>query len=230
VAEQLKPIRVNEVFAQIKARILRWEYPPGHRFTEEELCREFGVSRSPIRETMRMLEEQGLVDKIPYRGCRVKQPDLAEINELYDVRLILELAAVERLAARRPIPNMVLELRQTWQRLALVQAHSAIDSAELATLDRVFHETITVAAGNQTLADMLVGVNERLHFIRMTDITTVDRLWQTCQQHLAVLDALEQGHSAQAQAAMQANIEGARSQVRDAIKEVLARAYMANAL
>jgi DNA-binding GntR family transcriptional regulator len=228
VAEHPKPVRTDEIFASLRARILRWEYPPGYRFTEEELCREFAVSRSPIRETLRMLEEHGLVDKIPYRGCRVKQPDLREINELYEVRLILELAAVERVAALQLAAPLLSDLRQTWQRHARVTGYAAIDSIELATQDRLFHEMIAQSAGNQTLSEMLFGINERLHFIRMTDITSVERLWQTSQQHLAILDAIAAGDGALAQSAMRINIEGARSQVRDAIKEVLARAYLAD--
>jgi DNA-binding GntR family transcriptional regulator len=76
VSEQTRQLRATELYDTLKGRILRWEYPPGHRFTEETLCKEFGVSRSPVRETLRMLEEQGLVDKVPYRGCTVKQLNL----------------------------------------------------------------------------------------------------------------------------------------------------------
>ncbi len=62
----------------------------------------------------------------------------------------------------------------------------------------------------------------------MTDITTVDRLWETCRQHLAILDHIAAADVATARTAMRENIEGARAQVRSAIKEALARAYMAN--
>src|SRR5204862_1866743 len=98
VTETARAIRGAEIFAALKHRIIRWEYPPGYRFTEEEICKEFGVSRSPVRETLRMLEEHGLVEKVPYRGCTVKQPDVQAINELYDVRAILETQVGELMA------------------------------------------------------------------------------------------------------------------------------------
>ena len=226
LAEQPKPVRAAEIFAALKQRILQWEYPPGYRFTEDELCREFGVSRSPVRETLRMLEENGLVEKVPYRGCTVKQPDWAAINELYDVRLILEAAVVE-LLAERGMPAAELDaLTQTWRAQAALPLDATIDGRVLAQLDREFHEVLARAAGNKTLYGLLETINERLHFIRMIDITTVNRLWETARQHLGILDTIAARDPEAARRAMRANIEGARVQVRNAMKEVLARLYI----
>lgn len=228
MADTPKPIRGAEIFSVLKSRIIRWEYPPGHRFTEEEICKEFHVSRSPVRETLRMLEEHGLVDKVPYRGCTVKQPDIKEINELYEVRLIFELAVVEQLAAHGMAEQEWQRLARTWQRLAQVDACGRVEGADLAQEDRSFHEALAWATGNKTLHDLLQSINERLHFIRMTDITTVERLRETCRQHIDILDRIAARDAAGAKAAMQVNIEGARQHVRSAIKEALARAYMAD--
>jgi DNA-binding GntR family transcriptional regulator len=224
---QRQPLAV-ELYATLKSRILRWEYPPGHRFTEDLLCKEFGVSRSPVRETMRMLEEQGLVDKVPYRGCTVKQLNLQEMVDLYNVRLILELAAIEQVASERRLDAApAAELQETWQALARVTSYAEVDGAQLADADRAFHEALTAATGNQTLLDMLRTINDRLHFIRMTDITTVERLWDTCHQHLRILAAVIAGDPTQAREAMHANIDGARAHVHTGIKEAVARAYLA---
>jgi DNA-binding GntR family transcriptional regulator len=228
LTELPKPVRAAEIFSVLKTRIVQWEYPPGHRFTEEELCKEFGVSRSPVRETLRMLEENNLVDKIPYRGCTVKQPDLNEINELYDVRIILESAVAEHLATQGMPQDDWQQQFEEWSALAQQASYATIDSAGMAQRDRAFHEALARSTGNRTLYDLLHDINERLHFIRMTDITTVDRLWETCRQHLAILEHIAAADSATARAAMRENIEGARTQVRSAIKEALAHAYMAN--
>jgi len=227
VTESARAVRGLEIFAALKNRIVRWEYPPGYRFTEEEICKEFGVSRSPVRETLRMLEEHGLVDKVPYRGCTVKQPDVQAINELYDVRAILELAVVERLASAGPQHETLESLARTWRQLAGASSYAEVESVDLASEDRVFHEALARATGNRTLFDMLYAINERLHFMRMFDITTVERLWDTCRQHIRILDAIAAGDAAAAKDAMRLNIEGARVQVKHAIKEALARAYLA---
>lgn len=224
---QQKSIRAVDLFQTLKQRILQWEYPPGHRFTEDELCREFGVSRSPVRETLRMLEENRLVDKLPYRGCTVKQPNLQELGELYDVRIILESAVVEQLATHGMPAGVQAEVTEVWSALAQVTLDSEIDGAVLANQDRAFHETLAEATGNRTLYDMVCSLNERLHFIRMTDIVSVDRLWETCREHLRILEHIAAGEPEAAKAAMRANIDGARAHVKYAIKEALARAYLA---
>ncbi|HEU5099986.1 MAG TPA: GntR family transcriptional regulator [Roseiflexaceae bacterium] len=225
--ETARAVRGAEIFTALKKRIIQWEYPPGYRFTEEELCREFSVSRSPVRETLRMLEEHGLVDKVPYRGCTVKQPDIQAINELYDVRAILEAAVVEQLAAGEVPGELLDSLARTWHGLGLASSYAEVEDVDLANEDRVFHETLAGATGNQTLLDMLQSINERLHFMRMFDITTIERLRDTCRQHQHILDAIRAGDAPAARQAMRLNIEGARQQVKHAIKEALAKAYLA---
>lgn len=222
-----KAVYASELCAILKDRIIRWDYLPGHRFTEEEICKEFGVSRSPVRETLRMLEEQGLVDKVPYRGCTVKQPNVQEINELYDVRAILELAVVERLATNGMSRETLDGLSETWNKLAKVMVFSEVANVDLANEDRLFHETLAQMTGNRTLSNMLCTINERLHFMRMIDITTVERLWDTCRQHLLIVQAIAAGDAPAARDAMRLNIEGARQHVKSALKEAIARAYLA---
>jgi DNA-binding GntR family transcriptional regulator len=226
VTETARAVRGSEIFSTLKSRIIRWEYPPGYRFTEEEICKEFSVSRSPVRETLRMLEEHGLVEKVPYRGCTVKQPDVQAINELYDVRAILESAVVELLASAKQPPDLLEGLARTWNELAHVGSYAQVEALDLAQADREFHEALARATGNHTLFDLLHTINERLHFVRIFDITTVERLWDTCLQHLRIMAAIEAGDAAVAKDAMRLNIEGARQQVKHAIKEALARAYL----
>ncbi|MGQ0604536.1 MAG: GntR family transcriptional regulator [Anaerolineales bacterium] len=210
------------VFLALKDRIIRWQYPPGYRFTEEQLCDEFKMSRSPVREALRMLVENGLVDKVPHRGYSVKQPNTEEINELYDVRLALETYIVERVT-EKGMPHSVWEpLRQTWD--AMLQHLPHIDE-NVSREDERFHETLARATDNKTLLDLLHSLNERLSFARMTDITTVERLRITCQQHLQILDSIAARDVAGARDAMRHNIEQGRDNVEIAFKEALARAY-----
>ncbi|HMQ52700.1 MAG TPA: GntR family transcriptional regulator [Anaerolineae bacterium] len=216
------------IFDILKKRIIRWEYLPGQRLTEESLCAEFGVSRVPVREALQMLEDNQLIDKVRYRGCTVKQPDLAEINELYDVRLALELFVVEHLGLNGLPPDTWQQLHQVWSDLLQETSPASIDSLRLARLDETFHETLAQAVGNQSLSNLLHNVNERLYFTRMTDITTVDRLHHTCRQHLEILDCIRKRDTLAARAAIQANIAFGRNNVESALKDALARAYMSN--
>jgi DNA-binding GntR family transcriptional regulator len=212
-----------DVFIVLKERIVRWEYAPGHRFTEEALCEEFGVSRSPVREALRMLVENNLVEKTPYKGYSVKQLDLDEIHELYDVRMALETFAVERLTrSAYPEPEWQ-ELYRTWQRL---KKANITDSMDFAKMDEEFHERLAIWTGNRLLHQQIRAIDERLHFIRMTDITTAQRLRKTCEQHLRILDCIKEKDLECARAALQNNIEHGRENVEHAIKAALARAYL----
>ncbi|MCB0192673.1 MAG: GntR family transcriptional regulator [Anaerolineae bacterium] len=217
-----------DIFDTLKKRIIRWEYLPGQRLIEESLCNEFGVSRIPVREALRMLEDNKLVDKIPYRGCTVKQPDLDEVNNLYDVRLALELFVVEYLASCGTKQNGLHTLQQTWRDIAACETSDAIDSFQLARQDETFHETLAQSTGNKAMFDLLHSVNERLHFTRMTDITTLERMQTTCRQHLDILQAIEAQDVAAARRTMQANVEFGRTNVESALRDALVRAYMSS--
>jgi DNA-binding GntR family transcriptional regulator len=222
--------RSDEIFNVLKARIIRWDYPPSHRLTEDALCAEFGVSRIPVREALHMLVENNLVDRVPHRGCTVKQPNLDEIHELYEVRLALELFVVEQLAQRGLMDTTYTAQAALWQELAAQAAAANLPNAEaLARHDEAFHETLAAATGNSALLAHLRMINERLLFMRMTDITTPERLAITCRQHVEVLDRIAAGEVEAARAALRANIDFGRHNVESALKDALARAYLKTA-
>lgn len=223
MTHHLSPILSSDVFSVLKERIIRWEYAPGHRITEEALCDEFGISRSPVREALRMLVENRLVEKTPYKGYSVKQLDMQEIHELYDVRTALETFVIERLAQGNYPEKEWKELYRTWQNLRKVTLKR---SANFARLDEEFHEKLASWTGNKTLLQQIQAIDERLHFIRMTDITSTERLRQTSEQHLKILDCIKEKNMECAREALQLNIEDGRKNVEHAIKEALARAYL----
>jgi DNA-binding GntR family transcriptional regulator len=223
MTEQPSPNLSMDVFFILKERIIRWEYAPGHRFTEEGLCEEFGISRTPVREALRMLVENNLVDKAPHKGYSVKQLDMREIHELYDVRMALETFVIERLTQGSYPEKDWQELYRTWQNLQKVKLTS---SADFARLDEEFHEKLASWTGNRALLQQLRSIDERLHFIRVTDITSTERLRQTCEQHLKILDCIKERNTDCAREALQLNIEDGRENVENAIKEALARAYL----
>ena len=216
----------SEIFQTLRSRIIRWEYPPGYHLTEEALCQEFNVSRIPVREALHQLEESHLVEKIPHQGCRVRQPTEKEINELYDVRLALEGFIVEQLAQNGMDKATWQQLYDHWQTLYHTDPEEEFDANALAHEDELFHETLAEATENETLISILKGINERLAFVRYTDITTLDRLLETCQQHLPILDAIQKQNAQQAKEAMCLNIEYGRRNVESALKDVLSKAYL----
>jgi DNA-binding GntR family transcriptional regulator len=204
------------VFSQLSERILRWDYLPGHRFTEEGLCAEFEVSRSPVREALNMLVEKGLVEKKPMLGYSVRLLDFEEINELYDVRLALETFVVSRICAAGIDERRFKELYDYWK---IVRDRLPGTAALVAAADEDFHETIAKLAKNRTLLRYLKDIDRRIHFVRLADITSEERVRETCREHLELLEAIRSRDEPKALAVLKSNIDGGRSSVERAIKE-----------
>ncbi|MDC8446934.1 MAG: GntR family transcriptional regulator [Nitrospira sp.] len=216
----------SSIVTTLKEHIVHWHYPPDHRLTEDELCKTFGVSRSPVREALRVLASDGFVKKLPNRGYAVKQYNIEEIEELYEVRLALELYTVERLATNGPSAHLVAELselKQTWTDL---WKESSKKPEEFAILDTLFHDTLARAVGNKSLLRHLRTINERLTLFRMLDFENQERAEHTCRQHLEIVKRIMAEDAPGARAAMQENIQEGRTNIQTAIKDALARAYL----
>lgn len=205
-------IIADKLVTILKERIIKWEYPPDYHLIEEELCREFHTSRSPVREALRDLAAQGFVIKAPYKGYSVAQPQLEELRQLYEVRLALELFVGEKLA-KEGIPEEVFNtLFDTWSN---VLTGTTVES--IATLDRRFHETLAGAVGNNILLKYLAIINDRIHISRMTDFTTLERNAQTSDQHLTILKYIQDGDVLAARQAIAENIMDGLKNIETAI-------------
>jgi DNA-binding GntR family transcriptional regulator len=212
----------RQIYASLSDRILGLQYPPGHRLTEQALCAEFGVSRSPVREALGMLVENGLVDKKARQGYTVRRLGLREIEELYDVRLVLEVAVIERLCAEGMGEAELERLERFWRKL--YEGLPAM-AEHLADSDEEFHATLARSAGNVVLEQLLRFVDKRIHFVRLVDITSPERLRVTCLDHLSVLAAIRERDAVRGSEALRRNIEWGRRNVESALKEALIRAY-----
>jgi DNA-binding GntR family transcriptional regulator len=210
------------VIATLKERIVTWHYPPEYRLTEEDLCREFGVSRSPVREALRVLATNGFVRHMPNRGYAVKQVNIRELEELYELRMALELHIVDALATRGAEEAELDRLRREWLEVGRGPERAG---EELAGLDSRFHESLAALLGNDTILSHLRAINERLFVFRMIDFDKDRRVDSTCDQHLEVLERIGARDPEGARRAMRQNIEEARTIVSSALKEALARAY-----
>lgn len=212
----------ENIFALLSERILRWDFLPGYRFTEEALCEEFGVSRSPVREALNMLAEKGLVEKRPKLGYSVRLLDFREINELYDVRLALEEFVVARITMKDVDLGELGGLLDEWSSL---QAGLPGTAELVPAADERFHEALSTLTRNETLVRALKDIDRRIHFVRLADFSRSERVLATCVQHLEILHAIRDRDTPRALEALRLNIEGGRSSVERAIKEALAHAY-----
>lgn len=151
----------DEIALRLEAAIINRELLPGTRLAQEELCQQFGVSRTPIREALRKLQALRLIKMVPNKGATVRLPTRKEIEEVYDLRGELEAYAAE-LACQRAQPTTDTELVQAVEALrrkpAVRRSAAISDSAlniEVSGVIRNFHHIIHKAAGNNHLISVL---------------------------------------------------------------------------
>jgi DNA-binding GntR family transcriptional regulator len=151
------PLR-DKVAGEIRTAILSGHFKPGDRLIEERLAEEFGVSRNPIREAMRTLASEGLIEVTARRGAVVASLSAQEAQELLEVRATLE-AANARLASRRRDPLVLDRLNAILQRGT--EAIEAGRVADLPWLNDAFHTHLAQAGHNRVLADLMKTLRDR---------------------------------------------------------------------
>ncbi|HJU46753.1 MAG TPA: GntR family transcriptional regulator [Gaiellaceae bacterium] len=137
---------------QIREAIVDGRLQPGERLKEEQLARELGISRTPVREALVMLQTEGLVDATPNRGSTVRTYSREELEEMYELRALLEGHAAGR-AAERITAAQLETLRASCDRFRRLVGGS--DVRALVAENSVFHQAILEAAGSERLATML---------------------------------------------------------------------------
>lgn len=175
---------------------------PGQRLLETELATQFGFSRTPIREAMRKLEANGIVQHEPRVGAVVRRLGQQEIVELYEMRIVLETTAAE-MAAKHASAS---ELR-TLDALNEAMGAEGVDTQEVFQLNRRFHSCIMNAARNQFLAHSYNGLSNTLILLGKTTLESEARIALVTQQHTDIIAALRLGDSQAAGAAMRVHME-----------------------
>jgi DNA-binding GntR family transcriptional regulator len=194
------------VYEQLHQKIVNGDIPPGERLTEIALAERFGISRTPVREALRRLEQDGLVERT-VRGMRVRERSPNEILEIYEVRILLEGAAA-RAAATRRTPLDVARLEQLHESMLQTPAG---DAQTMEAINRRFHETIWATSHNATLIDLLTRLNSYLLHYRGTTLTHGDRWQKVLTDHEAMVKAIRDGDADSAGAIAEEHMTGARN-------------------
>jgi DNA-binding GntR family transcriptional regulator len=176
---------------------------PGARLRETDLASQMGISRTPVREAIRLLEADGLVTHLPRQGATLRSLDYAEVIELYEMRVVLE-ATAARLAARAASDLEIAEL------LALNADLAASPPGPVSQdLNRQFHRTVIDAARNRFLVKAMRGMQKTLLILGPTTLDNPTRAQQAVAEHGAIATAIAARDGLAAEAAMRAHIEAA---------------------
>ena len=154
----------QEVVDEIRQGILTGDFQAGERIKENEMAQQLGVSRGPVREALRQLEQEGLVVMIPRRGAQVANITEKDLNDVLEVRIALENVAIEKACARMTEE----EMRRLW--LAAKEFEHTIaegNLVKLAEADVAFHEVIYQASDNKRLIQVLNNMREQIYRYRV---------------------------------------------------------------
>ncbi len=189
----------------IRDAILSGRHAPGQRLVTEDLARELGVSRMPVREALQRLQVSGLVTITPHRGAIVSHLSEAEVAEIFHIRAVLEGLAA-RLAATKLAPGDHKRLGTLLEEMT--RAASANDPEKVLVINRDFHTVIWKAAGAPRLRELLENLYDACQRFRNLSVLLPGRLDQITQEHRRIARALAQGDAAGAEWHANAHYEG----------------------
>ena len=178
------------------------EIGPGERLLEIELAKRFGVSRTPIREAIRKLESEGIIQHLPRVGAVVRQLGQPEIVELYEMRIVLEATAAEMAAQHASHAEI-----ETMIALNDDMAEGGYSGHDIARINRRFHLCIVDAARNQFLKHCYHDLSNTLMLLGKTTLDTAQRVQIVCSQHSDIITALQNRDPAQAAQMMRIHMQ-----------------------
>lgn len=200
----------ESIYERLKAEIAAFRLLPGDRFSEGEVAERMRASRTPVREALFRLQREGQVQVLFRSGWQIPPFDFKVFEDLYDVRIVLELAAVERIVAATCDQAMLEELRRLW---LVPEAERVADGMTVAGLDERFHEILVESTGNAELARLHHDVGERIRLVRRLDFGAPARVAATYHEHGAILRAVLRRDGPGAQRLLRTHIEDSKAEV-----------------
>ena len=218
---KIRPTRApalgDQVAAALREQIVRRHLRPGTHLVEDALAEEYDVSRGPVRDALRQLESQGLVES-RRRGYFVVGLSEGDINDLYELRESIELVAVGR-AVDHATPEQLAAGREVVREMVACADRSA--AADFAAADMRFHALLYRMSGNRRLQDVWEAYEPVFaSLIQLTVEEDVD-LHPSANDHGLLLDLIEQGDAARLQAELHVHLDGARTRMANAVQSVI---------
>lgn len=178
----------EKAYSLIKEAIISRKFAPRQFLSENKLARTFGVSRTPIREALQTLEVEGFINLIPRRGAQVTEISLKDLDEIYELRLVLE-----SLAGKKLIQQEDLICLQQMKDLLEVQKKliEEKDAVKFIEADREFHLALIRAARNERLYKFYDSLRDHILRLGVEAVQTSGRMTKVIEEHKAIVNALE---------------------------------------
>jgi DNA-binding GntR family transcriptional regulator len=197
----------EEAVAVLRAAILGGELEPGSIHSAVGLAERLGVSPTPVREAMLELANSGLVEVLPNRGFRVTVVDNQDLDEIYELRMLLEVPAVGIVidrASDEALDGLYEPLEE------LESAAGRNDVAGFLVADRTFHLALLALAGNRRLVEIISGLRDQTRIVGLRSLADEGALQATADEHRPILEALRARDTAEAERVMAMHVEHTR--------------------
>jgi DNA-binding GntR family transcriptional regulator len=179
----------QQVYARLKSAILQGSFAQGERLSTDELARHFAVSMMPVRDALRMLAADGLVQIMPRRGVFVSEVKIETVHEIFHIRKIIERGAVENLASASS--TQIETLQATFSQMeALRRGEAYPEYSNFVQLDAHFHNLIVAIAGNHQLLQIYEGLHWPIQLVLVLAKAKSQRGQETALEHAAIVAAI----------------------------------------
>lgn len=217
MSERISTIALyQEVANRLRRRIYKHELKPGQAIDERALCQEFGISRTPLREALKVLNAEGMVELVPRRGCFVKTIDLDELHQLFPVMAMLE-GYCAREAVQRCTPEDLARLEAMHAQLEAYVEQGEID--DYYDHNFLFHKAVQDLSGNPWLQRTVGELRRILRLARHDQLTLPGRLQDSLEEHHRIMEAFRNRDAEQADACTREHV----MQMCDALDRLLRR-------
>lgn len=189
----------QEVAERLRQRIFAHELPPGTWIDEQKLAEQYGISRTPLREALKVLASEGMVELKPRRGCYVTEISPQDLDDIFPLMAMLEGRCAAE-AVRRARPADIAALQAIHDRLEAAARDGRIDA--FFEVNQEFHRKIQELAGNRWLLSVIQDLRKVLKLSRMHSLSLEGRLQQSLDEHRAIMAALQAGQAGEAERLM----------------------------
>ncbi|MEV0058841.1 GntR family transcriptional regulator [Nocardia sp. NPDC050718] len=217
----------ERVYLALRDDLATGTVPPTERLRAERLAQRYGVSRTPVREALARLQADGLIQR-HQDGLYLYRPRLAELDELYELRIVLEARGFQRIDAadsvqpHSPASHDLPAVRAELERWREYRDTPPEPGPELVAADERFHTELLRAAGNSALADALTAVYVRVRPVRTMDVPTAERVAAMTAEHITIAEQVLAGAGEAALHTLTAHIDSSRAHVRVRAEQAIA--------
>ena len=212
----------EQVYQKLKHDIFSFRLFPGDRFSESDIAQHYGVSRTPMRDGLFRLQREGYLEVGFRRGWKVAPINFDQLDQLYDLRIVLESAALERMASASEVVHHVIdELKQVW---CVPPEAQERDPVTMFGMDEHFHRQLIASTGNAEMLRVHNDITERIRIVRRLDFLKQHRTSATYEEHAKMLNLISRNRLTEAVILLRAHVTQSKLEVRKITVSMLADA------